>query len=162
MRIGLFADTHDRMELIARAVQRFNSEAVDYVLHAGDYVAPFALRPFADLEADWRGVFGNNDGERAGLQKHSQGRIVDDRLVVERAGVTLLVVHEQEKGLAEARQNERIDVLICAHTHAFFDGERDGVRVINPGECCGYLSGQPTLGVLDTADLSATRLTLKV
>ncbi len=40
MLIGLMADTHDNIHLIDRAVERFNEEGVELVLHAGDYVSP--------------------------------------------------------------------------------------------------------------------------
>ncbi|MEM3615578.1 MAG: metallophosphoesterase family protein, partial [Candidatus Methanomethylicia archaeon] len=43
MKIGIISDTHDRLQMIDEAVKRLNEENVEYVLHAGDYIAPFAV-----------------------------------------------------------------------------------------------------------------------
>jgi putative phosphoesterase len=42
------------------------------------------------------------------------------------------------------------DVVIYGHTHERVFEEVDDVLVINPGECCGYLTGNPTVVILDT------------
>ena len=43
MLIGVMSDTHDNVPLIEKAVALFNDRKVGFVIHAGDYVAPFAL-----------------------------------------------------------------------------------------------------------------------
>lgn len=60
MRIGVIADTHDRLPFIERAVQRLNEEEVELVLHAGDFIAPFVTSTFEPLEARMIAVFGND------------------------------------------------------------------------------------------------------
>ena len=49
MRIGIISDTHDNVPMVQRAVEIFNAEAVDLVLHEGDYVSPFAVKPLSGL-----------------------------------------------------------------------------------------------------------------
>lgn len=68
-KIGIMADTHDRLQLIDRAVETLNREGVDLVLHAGDYVAPFAVLRLKPLKAKLIGVFGNNDGDKSLLKE---------------------------------------------------------------------------------------------
>ena len=80
MKIGIIADTHDNLIKIRRAVEIFNSHSVDFVIHCGDFIAPFALNPFDDLRCEWVGVFGNNDGEKKGLLAKSKGRIKEGRV----------------------------------------------------------------------------------
>ena len=46
--------------------------------------------------------------------------------------------------------SKKYDVVIYGHTHERVFEEVDDVLVINPGECCGYLTGIPTIGILDT------------
>ena len=53
--------------MVNRAVEIFNREKVAMVLHAGDYVAPFSIKPLFFLEADFMGVWGNNDGDKIAL-----------------------------------------------------------------------------------------------
>jgi len=43
MKVGIMSDSHDRLPYIKRAVDIFNRESVDLVLHAGDYVAHFGV-----------------------------------------------------------------------------------------------------------------------
>jgi putative phosphoesterase len=45
------------------------------------------------------------------------------------------------------------DLIIRGHTHKT-DVIEGKTMVINPGETCGYLSGEKTVILLDTADLS--------
>ncbi|HEO63806.1 MAG TPA: YfcE family phosphodiesterase, partial [Candidatus Omnitrophica bacterium] len=82
MRIGVISDTHDNLGKIEAAVRLFNKEKTDFVIHCGDYVAPFSLAPFSELKCDWAGVFGNCDGEKDGLRKKSDGKIKDAPLTL--------------------------------------------------------------------------------
>jgi hypothetical protein len=63
MRIGIVSDTHDNRRHVMQAIEIFRRHAVQYVLHAGDIVAPFTTLAFAELRsAKFIAVFGNNDG----------------------------------------------------------------------------------------------------
>ena len=73
MKVGVISDTHDRLPTFRQALAMFQRLNVGAILHAGDYVAPFAAKLLADPElvgdTPVFGVYGNNDGERAGLKK---------------------------------------------------------------------------------------------
>ena len=58
MRVGLMADTHDRLPAIAALVKEMQAANIGMVLHAGDYCSPFSLRPFEDAHISLAGVFG--------------------------------------------------------------------------------------------------------
>ena len=45
MRVGLLADTHDRLPAIDALVREMLTRGVGMVLHAGDFCAPFSLKP---------------------------------------------------------------------------------------------------------------------
>jgi len=45
LKLGILSDTHDNVPQVRKAVALFNREMVDLVLHAGDYVAPFSVKP---------------------------------------------------------------------------------------------------------------------
>lgn len=64
LKIGVLSDTHDQCELIQKAVKHFNDANVSWVFHCGDWVSPFILHFFQDLQAPLRGVFGNNDRDK--------------------------------------------------------------------------------------------------
>ncbi len=153
MLVGLMSDSHDRILAVEAAVELFNERAVGFVLHAGDHVAPFVVRRYEGLKSPWRGVFGNNDGERRGLALASGGRIGGDVLLLDLGGCRVLVAHRKEDGLAVAASGGlgQVDVLVCGHTHKKGQWEEDGLLVVNPGETSGYLTGRATVALLDTA-----------
>lgn len=155
MRIGIMADTHDCLPLTERAVEVLNREEVGLVLHAGDYVAPFTLRVLERLEAPVIGVFGNNDGDREALRRTAQnGERVDLRgeyATTSAGGLSIGLVHGHDAGLlASLMKRGDLDVLVSGHTHHPLIGRHGRTLMINPGETCGYLTGTPTLAVLET------------
>src|ERR671934_2734848 len=68
--LGIISDTHDDIENVRRAIEIFNAEKVEYVIHAGDYVFPGVILEFKKLNAKLIGVLGNNDGEKVHLLKN--------------------------------------------------------------------------------------------
>lgn len=155
MKIGVISDTHDRLPTFSRAVAMFRRLKVGGILHAGDYVAPFAAKligPEANLPMPVHCIYGNNDGERAGL-KSVLPNVVDGPLRVTLGGRTI-VMHHFDQWLKPGDTNGA-DVVITGHTHSIVNEQRDGKLWLNPGECCGWLSDRCTVAVLDLADLSA-------
>jgi len=49
MKIGLIADTHDRLPAIAELVRQMQAGGVGMLLHAGDYCSPFSLTPMEEV-----------------------------------------------------------------------------------------------------------------
>lgn len=157
MKIGIFSDTHDNLPRIDQAVAFFNARKVSFALHAGDFVAPFTISHIAKLACDWRGVFGNNDGERAGLAAASANRICAGPLRMELSGRRILMVHDPA---ALGSLSEQADLVICGHTHVPQVAAQKKSLLVNPGECSGWLSGNSTVAVVDLRDLSARIHTL--
>ena len=112
MKIGLISDTHDNLPKIKKAVEIFNKNRVEFVIHAGDFVAPFSLLPFQELNCDWTGVLGNNDGEKKGLITKSQGRIKQGQISLILDNKKLIVIHDIEN-----YDNEYADIIVFGHTH---------------------------------------------
>jgi putative phosphoesterase len=42
------------------------------------------------------------------------------------------------------------DVILYGHTHEVKIEHRFRSIIVNPGELCGYLTGKPTMAILDT------------
>ena len=127
---------------------------VDAVFHAGDYVAPFAARLIGPeaLPIPLHCVYGNNDGEQAGLKRVLPG-IVSGPLKVVLAGRTIVMHHFVDR--LTPTDTAAADVVITGHTHQVVNEQRDGKLFLNPGECCGWVHDQPTVAVLDLATLKA-------
>jgi len=149
MKIGVVSDSHDNIPAIRKAVRTLDREGVEVVLHAVDFVAPFALKEFLKVKALFLGVFGNNDGERAGLAKLSAEIRPGPRLL-ELGDRKIVLAHTQEDILPALW--EQASVAVFGHTHKVVVEKGKGLR-LNPGECGGWLTGRRTLAILDTDTL---------
>ena len=156
MRIGVFGDTHDRLPCIREAIARFTQADVAVICHTGDIISPFAARLLAPPNVpDGIGVhcvYGNNDGERAGLAQVLPG-IVKGPLRLTLGG-RVVVLHHDLAALDEPDLTGA-EVVITGHTHEVVNERRAGRLILNPGECCGWLTGRCTAAILDLDALSA-------
>ena len=153
MRIGVLADSHDNLPMVERAVELFNTHNVEQVLHAGDFVAPFAVHPLAGLRCPVLAVLGNNDGERQGLERAFEaiGELHPYLATTTLAGRRIAVVHYPD--LAERMAESRaFDLVVFGHTHEIDLRRRHGL-LLNPGETGGWLSGRATAALVDLATL---------
>jgi hypothetical protein len=151
MRIGLLADTHDRLPAIAELVRQLQEAGVAMVLHAGDYCSPFALKAFEDAHVSLAGVFGRNDGDREGLVSRAQSgfgaELFESPHSFEIGGRRILLVHDI--GDVNARSVGSHEIVIHGSTHQQEMKTRGETLIVNPGEACGWLYGTPSAGVLD-------------
>lgn len=146
MQIGLISDTHDRLPTLRWALDCFRQRGIETLIHPGDIIAPFAAKLLADYPGTVHVVYGNNDGERAGL-KRVLPQIADGPLRLELAGKQVVVHHFLDWCTPD--DLESADVVISGHTHEVCIQKRDGRLLINPGECCGWVTGRATVALLD-------------
>jgi putative phosphoesterase len=159
--IGILSDSHDNLTRVREAVRLFNDTGCSLVIHAGDFVAPFTVDELRNLRAPVKAVFGNCDGERAGLAKAFEGlgELREAPLKFSHAGLRFLVCHlDSPVGFHLA--SKAYDVVVFGHTHKPLAERRGGVLLVNPGETGGWLSGRSTIALLDPAALAAEIITL--
>lgn len=149
MKLGIIADSHENMPLIAKAVELFNRQEMDLVLHAGDFTSAITAKEFKKLKAKLIGVFGNNDGDKLLLQKRFQGigELYDDYHELEIEGRKIVLMH-QPKFLKALIISGKYDLIIYGHTHKV-DIREGQPLVVNPGECGGWLTGRRTVAIVD-------------
>ncbi len=131
MRIGLIADTHDRLD--ARIAGLF--DGVQHILHAGDVGQP-ALIAELELIAPVTVVAGNNDF-------HPGWRETEVR---ELGGLRILVEHivnplALSPTFLRRLRNSQAGLVVFGHSHRIFNQIIDGVHYINPGS-----AGDPRQG----------------
>ena len=159
MKVGLIADTHDNLDAISDAVAMFNDEGIELLIHAGDFIAPFTSQPFKELKAPLVGVFGNNDGDKLLLKQFYKlegvGELYEDPYEFEHATKKIIVTHKPQI-VEPLAASGRYDAVIFGHTHKAVikqyssrSKNREKTWVINPGECCGYLTARKTMALLD-------------
>jgi len=162
--IGVVSDTHDNLEAARRAARIFVERGVGLVLHLGDVIAPFTLKPFREEGVEKMVVvYGNNCGEKLGLLR-AAGRlgyeIHEPPHLVEAGGRRILMLHgygpaEKTLMVVEAlAASGRFDAVLYGHTHRVDNRVVGSTLILNPGEACGYLTGRRTVAILDTSDMS--------
>jgi putative phosphoesterase len=153
MRVGVMADSHDRVPAIAEILRRMSEAGVGFVLHAGDYCSPFALAPFRDMNIALAGVFGRNDGDREGLKAAASSgvgaELYESPHSVELDGQRVLLVHDL--GDVAARSIEAHAIVVHGWSHRAEVRTHGDSLIVNPGEACGWLHGTPTAVIIDLA-----------
>ncbi|WP_336660328.1 metallophosphoesterase family protein [Leucobacter sp. USHLN153] len=128
----LIADTHlpKRAKRLPSAVLAA-AEAVDLVVHAGDWVDVTTLDLLQDRARAIEGVWGNNDGRdlRARLPEVARFRVEQ---------LEFAVVHETGAAAGRERRADAgypgVDVLVFGHSHIPWDSVTPGgMRLLNPG-----------------------------
>jgi putative phosphoesterase len=121
LKIGIIADTHDDIENVQKAIEIFNAEKVDCVIHAGDYIFPGIVLEFKKLNAKLIGVLGNNDGERVYLLKNFLdigGELKGEIGEIELDGLSFGIYHGTDEEVKERLIDSRkYDIIISGHTH---------------------------------------------
>ena len=156
MKIGIISDTHDNLSQIKKAVEIFNREKVELVLHAGDFVSPFTALGFKNLNCPLYGVFGNNDGDKLYLQVKFKG-IGEICPVPYEANIdhrNIIMLHK-EKLINNLAESQKYEVIIYGHTHRTDLRKIGKTLIVNPGECGGWLTGKSTIALLDLENLEA-------
>jgi putative phosphoesterase len=163
MRVGLIADTHDRLPAIAELVHQIQAAGAGMILHGGDYCSPFALKPLEDAQLSLAGVFGRNDGDPQGLVTRAQSafgaELFESPHSFEIGGRRILLVHDI--GDVNTRSISSHEVVIHGSTHQQEMKTRGGTLIVNPGEACGWLFGTPSAAVLDLDTREVEFLSLK-
>src|SRR5690606_37676522 len=150
-RLGLIADTHDRLPAITALVALFQQREVSMVLHAGDYCSPFALAPLHALTVPVIGVFGRNDGDQPGLSAAAaQGlatELFESPHSLEVGERRLLLVHDI--GEVSDHSLAAHDLVIHGCQHRQEMKTRGSSLLVCPGEACGWLYGSPGAAIID-------------
>lgn len=161
MRIGIFADSHDHLDNIRRAVAVFDEHDCELVVFAGDLVSTIAIPPLRQLNCPLIGCFGDNEGNRIGIRSGMSivGHLAEPPFGFRAPdGTRILVTHQWEllRGQADASE-----VVIFGHTHrASIRRDGDGRLLVNPGETGGWTYGRPSVAVLETQPLRAKLVSL--
>ncbi|GAC1649726.1 MAG: metallophosphoesterase [Gemmatimonadaceae bacterium] len=154
MRIGLIADTHDRVPAIAALVDRMVAGGVGLILHAGDFCSPFSMTPILEARVALAGVFGRNDGDTEGLRAQAQkgmgAELYESPHSIDVGGERILLVHDLGEVSRRSVEAHRIVVHGCSHQEGL--RERGDAVIVNPGEGCGWLYGSPSAAIIDLDD----------
>lgn len=133
MKVGIVSDTHDNIELAEEAVNFFEEEDCEVVIHCGDIVAPFTAELF-DADFKFHAVRGNNDGEWNLKQVVNEfGSFYNNIAELELGDLQVAVYHGTEEEIVKGLVEKNYDFVFRGHTHEKKISEKGGTIELNPG-----------------------------
>lgn len=165
MLIGVISDTHDKLEITARALEYFATQGAELVVHCGDWkslsAARFVAQRAADLRLPVRGVLGNNDHDVLGFLHFSHMAPGDFQLyegvyeIELPDGKTISAYHgHHAPTLRKLRESPDIDILFLGHTHKAKIEQAGDKLIVNPGSVAFHIprraDWQPSIALVDT------------
>ena len=156
MRIGIFADAHDHVDNVRRAVAIFNHAGCGLVIFAGDFVSPIVVPPLRKLTCRVMACFGDNEGNKTGIAGGMRiiGEVAEPPFGIQtKDGTRILVTHAGEDLRGHVGD---CNVVIMSHTHRpSIARDQNGRLFVNPGETSGWTYRKPSVAILDTEPLDA-------
>ncbi|HET9652933.1 MAG TPA: metallophosphoesterase family protein [Usitatibacter sp.] len=160
MKIAIVSDSHDRADMLARAVGAAKDLGAEAIVHCGDLIGAQTVRAALKVGLPIHLIHGNNVGDVQMLYqvaRASEGLLhyhgADARLDL--GGRRVFVVHYPEYGHAMACTGNW-DLVCCGHSHKAVSEQVANVKggstwLVNPGTVAG-LAAPPTwmLGDLGT------------
>ncbi len=164
MHIGIMSDAHDNIQGVKDALKVFSQKGVKLVLFAGDMIGSGNCYTFEDCGMDVKLVFGNNDGDRIGLQRDFArvgGEYLGDFGEMHADGLNIALMHGTEEPLVKAVVASQLyDVVVRGHNHRAEVTRHGKTLLINPGEIWGHLTGRSSVAILDTSSLKVDMIEL--
>lgn len=143
-KIGILSDTHDQVNYLIKAIEYFNREQVELVIHCGDWTSPFSLIHYAKLRVPIYGIFGNNDGDKFRHIQYAKefGINIDyeDRLLVRSEyGRKIVAYHGDYDEIVNALVKcGDYDLVLHGHNHCAKIEKFNHVLSLNPGTLIDY------------------------
>lgn len=155
MKAGILSDSHNHREGAENALRRFLEEHVDIILHLGDVCSPETLDGFRQTGIPLVGVFGNNDGDRQGLQEASGNGFHRGPYMPVIGGKRILMAHAFDELQEEIGVGGKYDLILFGHTHRTLTMRVGRALVLNPGEACGFVTGRASCAVVDLESMES-------
>ena len=146
--IGILSDSHDNLDKVRQAARFFRDAGCKLIIHAGDFVAPFAANILSEALIPVKAVFGNCDGEKSGLREAIKpfGTIQKAPLAFPYEGINILVTHLNGP-LESFIARQEYGLIVFGHTHKAEIRKNGRSLIINPGEAGGWVSGRSTVAL---------------
>ena len=154
---------------VRRAVELFNREKVELVIHCGDIISPFTLEFYKGLKCPIKFLFGNNTGDlirhidfakKFGMRDYEFGTFFS----IEAGGRRIAAYHGNNREITEALiKCGDYDCVFSGHDHISRIEKRGKVLFVNPGTLTDKHKedmNPPSIAVYDSATHSARIITI--
>ena len=157
MRLGIISDTHDNIKNFLKAIEIFNKNKVDFVIHCGDWVSPFMLDSCEKLNCPILSVFGNNEGDifRILTKNAKNVEFFGESFVKTFDNKKIVVYHGDSKPLLNGLiDSQKYDVVLSGHTHIPVIETIGKTLHINPGTASNNarskIINKPSIAIYNT------------
>jgi hypothetical protein len=147
------------MDNINKALELFVDRDCEHIIHAGDFTSPFTAKAFKDYTVGFTAIFGNNDGDKAMLNKAFGNRIHNQPHVLKLQNRNIVIVHEPDS-VDMLVDSGLYNLVIHGHTHEAGVRRTGKILVVNPGEVCGWVYGKPSVAIVDLNKMTAEIIAL--
>jgi putative phosphoesterase len=165
MRIGIISDSHDHHQNVRRAIELFNQEGVQCVLHAGDITSASTIELFSELQdSKFVVVFGNCDVDKAALKTAIDalgGEVHLDSYRGQIDGRTVYMTHKPDT-VGTAVDSGKCDLVIHGHTHRYTVRRSGKTLVVNPGAATTWMGTPGHIVIVETKDMTTAVRTLDI
>lgn len=169
MKLGILSDTHNNLPYLQKALEWFEKQQVQALIHCGDLTSvevAFHLAGWAGQAGEPRilCVFGNGDvssGEiRSVLTAQNLENYAGMAYTGEIAGVPIAAAHGHVPGtLEELLRSGKYRYVFKGHSHRHQDEQVGATRLINPGSLGGM---HPEPRQVCLLDLETGKVTFQV
>ncbi len=157
------SDSHDKWENLEKAIEIANSQGCQYLLFAGDLIAPPGIAILEKFKGKTKFIWGNNEFERVGITRKLDSmndiELCGDIFEGEIDGVKVFMNHYPRIAEIAAKSGE-FDLCIYGHTHDYKEEMIGDTRLLNPGEIQGYATNNPSFVIFDTQTKEVSRIDL--
>lgn len=156
MRILVVSDTHGDMRTLMKAVNAHPSAEI--IVHCGD--GDEQVKYLKDTIKDKMiiGVRGNCDWCSS----------LPSKEIISVCGKRIFITHghlyNAKVGLYNimcAAREEKADILLFGHTHNAMTYYEDGLYVMNPGSCSGYMASYGYIDITDKGEIVTNTVAIK-
>ena len=128
MKIGIFSDTHSKVELARDALNVLLENGAEFIIHAGDIVEVEILEMLKNCGKRYVAVYGNNDAHL--VEHHNNYNLVQEPHYFKLADTKFKLMHLPFYMAPDT------EIVIFGHTHTFESDFKSGTLFLNPGEVC--------------------------
>ena len=154
MKILVFSDSHGKIAPMERAII---SENPDHVLHLGDCVRDFRQLQEQFPQLPMTNVPGNCD--YGDLSPHSLAVTLDSVRIFMTHGHVYQVKYMYLRARYAALEQESA-LLLFGHTHNAMTYYEDGLHMLNPGSCHGYMASYGFIDITEKGDIVTNTVTI--
>jgi putative phosphoesterase len=163
MKISIMSDSHDRWEILEKAIEISNENNCEYLLFAGDLIAPSGLAILEKFNGNVKFVWGNNEGEKVGLTRKMDAsekiQLAGDIYEDEIDGIKIFMNH-YPKIVELASKSGDYDLCVYGHDHTYHHSKVRDTVLVNPGAISPYKIEGSTFVIFDTETKEVERVDL--